>query len=802
MPWASGTALRGGWLVAVLLWGVASCAGDDTPEPRDPGCAPCPDAQTADAADQGDGGDGDGDGDEDSGIQVDAGDAPGDAGPDAECCNPVDPDVVGVSFQQLWPRTAEGQTSPHMHLTGLLFLPGDRGLLLWEKVGRIAHYRMQGDELELLGELRLEDVLSYSDCGLSQVALDPEWESNHYVYATHCTEISASVLVRYEFDGVNYDVADSRALVLEVGEERATKAWHSVTGIGFFNDAEHSMWVLSGEKNVSANAQDLSNNLGKVLRIIPRRGEGSAGYDPHPDNPFAGDPMTSSGPDIYAWGLRSPWRGSIDRRNRLFIGDVGGSLYEEVNVATEPGQNFGWSTLEGPCRGSIDCTGITGPIVSWPRSADHRYRSEDPDASPSTKRVVWAGIPYEAPSVDRYRGFLDDSILFSDMCIGFVRALSVDDDGVKTRDEHVGSLVGLTGAAIGPDGYLYVTSFGSCAATSGVGGGIFRVLPREAEDPLVIEPPQSSEPLVDEPLGPMPEQLSQTGIFADAALTEPIERAIRYAPNWPLWSNGSEKDRWLLLPEGGKVDNGDRLAWDFPPGTLFFKTFTYEGASIERIETRIIRRTESGYDYNVYKWNDAGTDATLMSLEMGLKQALTLEDGTEFQHVIPSRFDCRSCHESNPTVVIGFDELRLNTPLPGESETQLAALDAAGIFEAALPQDPDAVSHADPSTQQVLGYLHGNCAHCHNESARTMSPLSLDHHGALERIVNMPTEGSGQASGIRVVPQSPETSVLFLAFSRQSDDPDLQDMPPIGVSLVDEQAAELLRSWIDALPVE
>ena len=68
--------------------------------------------------------------------------------------------VVGVSFQQLWPRTADGQTSPHTHVTGLLFLPGDRGLLLWEKAGRVAHYRMQGDDLELLGELRLEDVLS------------------------------------------------------------------------------------------------------------------------------------------------------------------------------------------------------------------------------------------------------------------------------------------------------------------------------------------------------------------------------------------------------------------------------------------------------------------------------------------------------------------------------------------------------------------------------------------------------------------------------------------------------------------
>lgn len=129
-------------------------------------------------------------------------------------------------------------------------------------------------------------------------------------------------------------MAASASLVLEVGDDRATSAWHNFGALGFFDDAEQSLWLLSGEKSVGSNSQDLGTDLGAVLRIVPRRGQGSAGYDPHPDNPFAGpgaDPDASSGPNLYAWVLRSPWRGAIDHQGRIWIGDVGRHR-EEVNL--------------------------------------------------------------------------------------------------------------------------------------------------------------------------------------------------------------------------------------------------------------------------------------------------------------------------------------------------------------------------------------------------------------------------------------------------------------------------------------
>jgi len=710
--------------------------------------------------------------------------------------------VIGVSFQRITPRTKDGERAVHKELTGILFMPGDHGALIWEKAGRISHYRFEGDELVLQGEMLVPDVLSDNDCGMTSVVLDPEWERNHYAYATHCVKRNLSVLVRFELDAEHYDIADSRTLVMELGEPDTNSAWHNMNGIGFFDDDEHSMWVLAGEKTVRNNAQDLHTNLGKVLRIIPRRGEGSSGYDPHPDNPFAGDPETSSGPDIYAWGLRNPWHGAIDHRNRLFVAEVGNRT-EEINLVDRPGLNFGWSDVDGACDAEArDCSEMTDPLASWPHSADHRYLAEDEAARATSSRCSWVGALYSPSDVDPYEGFLDGTVMFSDMCVGFVRAIAIDDDGKAVRDEHIGNMVGLTGAAQAADGHLYVTSFGSCEAhkLSGAMAGIYRVVPRTAVGSAPSEPPAPRKPLVEEPLGPFPAMLSETGIFQDEARTEPIDRVIRYEPTLPLWSNGSDKERWLLLPEGERVDNSDRAAWDFPPGTLFFKTFGYEAGDPERIETRVIRRTEIGYEYQAYRWNKEGTDATLTSLAQSIGVDVKLASGSKLKHTIPNGFDCRTCHESNDTVIIGFDELRLNGPRSGQAGSQLSALADAGIFEQDLPSEPDAVEHADAQTREVLGYLHGNCAHCHNHADNAMSSLSLEHAVALENIVAVPTQGSGQVHGIRVVPGSPESSVLFMALSGESDDDELKPMPPVGVDLIDADAVELVRSWIAALP--
>ena len=150
-------------------------------------------------------------------------------------------------------------------------------------------------------------------------------------------------------------------------------------------------------------------------------------------------------------------------------------------------------------------------------------------------------------------------------------------------------------------------------------------------------------------------------------------------------------------------------------------------------------------------------------------------------------------------MVIGFDELRLNSALAGSKHTQLQQLAARDLFTQALPEVPLEIVNSDERERAVLSYLHGNCAHCHNGSERSESPLDLTFSTALANIIGRETEGSGQAAGIRVLPGDPDRSILFLALSGESDDQELQPMPPVGVQLRDAQTIELFRSWIKAL---
>jgi hypothetical protein len=306
-------------------------------------------------------------------------------------------------------------------------------------------------------------------------------------------------------------------------------------------------------------------------------------------------------------------------------------------------------------------------------------------------------------------------------------------------------------------------------------------------------------PLVDDPLGPMPTRLSESGIFEDLKERKPNAKAIAYEPTLQLWSNGSAKERFVFLPKGKRIDNARREHWEFPAGTLFVKTFHFPQAKDQSpIETRIIRRLEDGWDYQVYRWRDG--DGHLLALDRSLPVRLRTPDDELIQHAIPSRFDCKNCHEHNETVIIGFDELRLNSVLENEVQTQLELLAERDLFTTAIPEEPLRIVGDDPTERAVLGYMHGNCAHCHNASPQAESRLDLTFQAALSNIIGRDTEGSGQAVGVRVVPGAPGESVLFQALSLESDDEDLKPMPPIGVQLIDAEAVELFRGWIEALP--
>jgi hypothetical protein len=313
-------------------------------------------------------------------------------------------------------------------------------------------------------------------------------------------------------------------------------------------------------------------------------------------------------------------------------------------------------------------------------------------------------------------------------------------------------------------------------------------------------------------LRPLPKTIKETGLFPGAPDFGNRPPSLReYAPDPSLWSDGLEKQRFLLLPQGTKIDNSNGQRWVFPIGTVFIKTFFDEGGSggkVRPIETRLIRHIAGPdafvqYDYAVYQWNPAGTDATLLDIE-GKRTPVTITIkalGQPFSHDIPSRMDCADCHEANARVAqtfIGFDEVRLNGKLtPASPRTQLEEL--AALFTAAPPAKPAEILDPDPRLQRIKRFIFGNCVHCHNGGR----VVDLHPEMLVANTVGKPIDASGVTAPmgwLRVVPGKPEMSVLYVEARRTMLPTGLKPMPPVGVAVAQQGALDDLKAWISSLP--
>lgn len=343
-------------------------------------------------------------------------------------------------------------------VTHFKFLPNAPDeMLLLTLTGVVEHHRLEAKGTQFLGRFRLPNVHSEQDCGLISAAFDPNFAQNHIVYFAHCFDKYESGIVRVTFEPGDYEgIANSTRLVFRTGDPKATRAWHNVGHIGFFPDG--TMWALFGDKSIAKHAQDLSNDLGALLRIKPRTGASEEGYEAAPGNPFA----TQGAPNVYALGFRSPWTGLLDSKGHLWVGDVGNQR-DEVNVVTAPGQNFGWGEVEGDCKGRADCRKFKNPLRHWDRRA-LEFVNDNPEPRQSIKHLSFVGVEYlpSSPQQDRYAGCMTGRVIYGDMCAGFVRAAKTDAEGRLVRDRHVAHAPYVSHWNVGADGYIYAMSFGGC----------------------------------------------------------------------------------------------------------------------------------------------------------------------------------------------------------------------------------------------------------------------------------------------------------------------------------------------------
>lgn len=315
--------------------------------------------------------------------------------------------------------------------------------------------------------------------------------------------------------------------------------------------------------------------------------------------------------------------------------------------------------------------------------------------------------------------------------------------------------------------------------------------------------------------GAAPHELHQTGLYAGPDTLATAPGVLSFSPQYPLWSDGATKRRWIALPTGTAIDASRPSAWEFPVGTRLWKEFAVDG---RRVETRMLERTADGWHFAAYAWNAEGTRATLVPAA-GLQVPL----GEGRVYAIPAETDCRACHEGAASPVLGFSALQLSPqrdPLAPHAEPNPpGAVDLRSLVEArmlvGLPRSlldvPPVIAAHSPEERAALGYLHGNCGHCHADPAEAPAavPVALD----LAFDVAAPDAHAPQVRALAaqiaryrptgahapsvLVPGDADQSVLVQRMRSRA--PQAQ-MPPLGTAVPDTAALALIERWVNALP--
>jgi glucose/arabinose dehydrogenase len=322
---------------------------------------------------------------------------------------------------------------------------GDPSRYFAEKVGRVVALREGSEEPEVILDLTSE-VSTGSEQGLLGLAFSPDSE---YLYVNFTDVAGDTRVVEFAFADGGVDLS-SRREVLFVDQPYSN---HNGGNLAFGPDGY--LYIGLGDGGSAADpegrAQSLSTLLGKMLRIDPRPQDGEP-YGIPRDNPFVG--REDAMPEIWAYGLRNPWRYSFDRETGdLWIGDVGQGTREEIDFAragSPGGENYAWDLLEGTIRFEGDAPPDDVPPV-------YEYPTADGCA-------VTGGYVYRGQDIPALVG----AYAFADFCRGRLEAFRLEDGQARGHDELGPEVANVASFGEDADGELYVLSSS---------GPVFRLVP-------------------------------------------------------------------------------------------------------------------------------------------------------------------------------------------------------------------------------------------------------------------------------------------------------------------------------------
>jgi glucose/arabinose dehydrogenase len=325
---------------------------------------------------------------------------------------------------------------------------GDARQFIVERAGRIL--LMQDGMLQAQPFLDIRALIDPSVDGLMSVAFDPGYAGNGHFYVCR-TDLEHDIVIERYTVSSNPSLADPASSLTILRIPHPDSNLHFGGQVSFGPDGY--LYAATGDGGVLDDAQGNARNpaslLGKLLRLDVSAAGAAEPYRIPPSNPYLGQP--GKRPEIWASGLRNPWRFSFDRGATagasLYIADIGQDTVEEIDLvpASQGGLNYGWNRMEGSTcylAQACDRDGVTLPVLEYV----HTTAADSPCS-------ITGGYVYRGTAIPELAG----RYFYSDFCAGFLRSFYADGSAVyEQRDWNLARLGQVTSFGEDGKGELYL----------------------------------------------------------------------------------------------------------------------------------------------------------------------------------------------------------------------------------------------------------------------------------------------------------------------------------------------------------
>jgi len=669
--------------------------------------------------------------------------------------------------------------------TSLEEISGEKRMLVTERDGKIFSFAQNSEvqEKQLIIDLAALRSGDSSRGGVSvfHATLHPEFAENRFLFACYVRQTEGVTYVS------RFTLTDEQPLKVVTGSERVVIAWpaggHNGGCLQFGTDG--FLYISTGDGSgpnppdgLTA-GQDVSNLFGAILRLDVDRRTGDLQHAVPADNPFVD--LEGARPEIWAYGLRNPWKFGVDRQTgEIFAADNGWESWEMVH-RIQRGGNCGWPIVEG--RAILRSEVTPGPTPIIPPIKDHPH---------SEANSVIGGPVYRGAKLSGLQG----AFVYGDYITGTIWAVAPDQSGGYSYRTLVDTDQRIVAFAESSGGELYVLDYDYT-------GQIYEVLPSGLKD-------TSAD---------FPRRLSETGLFDSVSPLEPAAGVVPYDVVVEPWTDGASARRWVAIPQDGEIrlSTGAGENAIYPEGTVFVKHLDLprdQERESTPLETQIMHYEHGQWQPYSYLWNDAGSDAALVDTAGANHTLSAASPNTEGRRTeqtwhVGAQNECRLCHNAGSRFILGFVPNQLNRPT-GESSSrrdQLAALATQNVIAdaPAIPRtDPRRLVDPHDTTRHLnaraRSYLHANCSMCHHPGGNAIVSFYLRRDLPFDKLNTDKGTGIGtfgMHNAKIIVPGDPYRSLLMYRMSKLG----YGRMPYIGSRLVDGAGVSLIDEWIRSLPV-